>query len=162
MGCAEVVVIYGDARLLVVAVSDGPHAAANSAATQPMAAIFRSGRTPMTFPGDAVIIPKTPKLTHRLRREQRAGGRRHGRDVLDGLGKPADRPLDQGWMLWQVLAGATKDHTELARVGPPIGPKTASEQDVWTCAPGRIRTCDTGFRRAVLYPLSYEGADDVL
>ncbi|MCW2875282.1 MAG: Site-specific recombinase, partial [Streptomyces oryziradicis] len=22
-------------------------------------------------------------------------------------------------------------------------------------APGRIRTCDTGFRRAVLYPLSY-------
>ena len=26
-----------------------------------------------------------------------------------------------------------------------------------TCAPGRIRTCDTGFRRAVLYPLSYEG-----
>ena len=26
-----------------------------------------------------------------------------------------------------------------------------------TCAPGKIRTCDTGFRRAVLYPLSYEG-----
>ncbi|CRK53684.1 hypothetical protein RHCRD62_60451 [Rhodococcus sp. RD6.2] len=25
------------------------------------------------------------------------------------------------------------------------------------CALGRIRTCDTGFRRAVLYPLSYEG-----
>jgi hypothetical protein len=25
-------------------------------------------------------------------------------------------------------------------------------------APGRIRTCDTRFRRAVLYPLSYEGA----
>jgi len=24
-------------------------------------------------------------------------------------------------------------------------------------APGRIRTYDTGFRRAVLYPLSYEG-----
>ena len=24
-------------------------------------------------------------------------------------------------------------------------------------APGRIRTCDTRFRRAVLYPLSYEG-----
>ncbi len=27
-------------------------------------------------------------------------------------------------------------------------------------APGRIRTCDTGFRRAVLYPLSYEGGRD--
>ena len=25
------------------------------------------------------------------------------------------------------------------------------------CAPGRIRTADTGFRRAVLYPLSYWG-----
>ncbi len=25
------------------------------------------------------------------------------------------------------------------------------------CAPGRIRTCDTRFRRAVLYPLSYGG-----
>ncbi len=28
---------------------------------------------------------------------------------------------------------------------------------VTRCAPGRIRTCDTRFRRAVLYPLSYEG-----
>ena len=27
----------------------------------------------------------------------------------------------------------------------------------WFGAPGRIRTCDTRFRRAVLYPLSYEG-----
>ena len=26
-------------------------------------------------------------------------------------------------------------------------------------APGRIRTCDTRFRRAVLYPLSYEGKE---
>ena len=26
-------------------------------------------------------------------------------------------------------------------------------------APGRIRTADTRFRRAVLYPLSYEGAE---
>ena len=29
------------------------------------------------------------------------------------------------------------------------------------CAPGRIRTCDTRFRRAVLYPLSYEGGPGV-
>jgi hypothetical protein len=29
---------------------------------------------------------------------------------------------------------------------------------VRACAPGRIRTCDTGFRRAVLYPLSYGGS----
>ncbi len=26
-------------------------------------------------------------------------------------------------------------------------------------APGRIRTCDTRFRKPVLYPLSYEGND---
>jgi hypothetical protein len=25
------------------------------------------------------------------------------------------------------------------------------------CAPGRIRTCDTRFRKPMLYPLSYEG-----
>jgi hypothetical protein len=31
-------------------------------------------------------------------------------------------------------------------------------RDFAKSAPGRIRTCDTGFRRAVLYPLSYEGA----
>src|SRR4029453_11088790 len=30
-------------------------------------------------------------------------------------------------------------------------------KDPSVCAPGRIRTCDTRFRRAVLYPLSYEG-----
>ncbi len=34
----------------------------------------------------------------------------------------------------------------------------ASDQ-MFLCAPGRIRTCDTRFRRAVLYPLSYEGGD---
>jgi hypothetical protein len=36
---------------------------------------------------------------------------------------------------------------------PSIRPVSA----VQSSAPGRIRTCDTGFRRAVLYPLSYEG-----
>ncbi len=30
------------------------------------------------------------------------------------------------------------------------------------CAPGRIRTCDTRFRRAVLYPLSYGGWDSTV
>lgn len=46
------------------------------------------------------------------------------------------------------------------REGPPRvspeGPST-SLTCYFFCAPGRIRTCDTGFRRAVLYPLSYEG-----
>jgi hypothetical protein len=34
-------------------------------------------------------------------------------------------------------------------------------RDIRFGAPGRIRTCDTRFRRAVLYPLSYEGVADV-
>ncbi len=29
---------------------------------------------------------------------------------------------------------------------------------VYRGAPGRIRTCDTRFRKPMLYPLSYEGA----
>ena len=36
-------------------------------------------------------------------------------------------------------------------------PVFAGKPPFLACAPGRIRTCDTGFRRAVLYPLSYEG-----
>ncbi len=28
---------------------------------------------------------------------------------------------------------------------------------LWFGAPGRIRTCDTRFRKPMLYPLSYEG-----
>jgi hypothetical protein len=39
----------------------------------------------------------------------------------------------------------------------PAGPKITSDLPKNSGAPGRIRTCDTGFRRAVLYPLSYEG-----
>lgn len=38
--------------------------------------------------------------------------------------------------------------------GPP---KVDVRPQAEWCAPGRIRTCDTRFRRAVLYPLSYEG-----
>ena len=42
--------------------------------------------------------------------------------------------------------------------------KQASRLSDWPAfihgAPGRIRTADTGFRRAVLYPLSYEGMEE--
>ena len=37
------------------------------------------------------------------------------------------------------------------------GRKNHQVSEMKRCALGRIRTCDTGFRRAVLYPLSYEG-----
>jgi hypothetical protein len=39
---------------------------------------------------------------------------------------------------------------------PPWGEKPQLSR-LTCCALGRIRTCDTRFRRAVLYPLSYEG-----
>lgn len=47
--------------------------------------------------------------------------------------------------------------TSPREVGTPdrtAGQKYSAQE---VSAPGMIRTCDTGFRRAVLYPLSYEG-----
>ncbi len=38
-------------------------------------------------------------------------------------------------------------------------PHEAADLLFYPGAPGRIRTADTGFRRAVLYPLSYEGME---
>ncbi len=38
--------------------------------------------------------------------------------------------------------------------------RKATDLLFYSGAPGRIRTADTGFRRAVLYPLSYEGMGD--
>jgi hypothetical protein len=35
--------------------------------------------------------------------------------------------------------------------------KLASSERLSDCALGRIRTCDTRFRKPMLYPLSYEG-----
>jgi hypothetical protein len=44
-------------------------------------------------------------------------------------------------------------------VGPPSerGGGYLSRQCPAASAPGRIRTCDTRFRKPMLYPLSYEG-----
>ena len=54
------------------------------------------------------------------------------------------------------LAG--RDRRTRARTGPaPLGGGAGPVAEA-VRAPGRIRTCDTGFRRAVLYPLSYWGA----
>jgi hypothetical protein len=43
----------------------------------------------------------------------------------------------------------------------PVGARSKAQAKGLASAPGRIRTCDTRFRRAVLYPLSYEGVPDV-
>lgn len=48
------------------------------------------------------------------------------------------------------------DEESEAEQEPYLG-KEPQVRAVMRCALGRIRTCDTGFRRAVLYPLSYEG-----
>jgi hypothetical protein len=48
-------------------------------------------------------------------------------------------------------AGSTPLAAETERFCRP------AHMSIMNGAPGRIRTCDTGFRRAVLYPLSYEG-----
>ncbi|CAG7638509.1 hypothetical protein SBRY_30235 [Actinacidiphila bryophytorum] len=52
---------------------------------------------------------------------------------------------------WQFQLLAAVGENSALRGGP--GELRAADR----CAPGRIRTCDTGFRRAVLYPLSYWG-----
>jgi hypothetical protein len=38
------------------------------------------------------------------------------------------------------------------------GTELSQSRTPFVCAPGRIRTCDTRFRKPVLYPLSYEGS----
>ena len=55
------------------------------------------------------------------------------------------------------VAGAEFEMASNQGVGQP--PRKTSLTCGNVSAPGRIRTCDTGFRRAVLYPLSYEGGD---
>ena len=63
-------------------------------------------------------------------------------------------------MLGPIEPGAEVDHTQLNS-----GFMNACDQVthlVISCAPGQIRTADTRFRRAVLYPLSYGGQVVVL
>jgi hypothetical protein len=59
------------------------------------------------------------------------------------------------------LAALSSGHgPEASRFAPTMAPTPVDNsrpRPADLCAPGRIRTCDTRFRRAVLYPLSYEG-----
>ena len=77
--------------------------------------------------------------------------------------------LLRGRMLQKVAQGAFRPFCGIfARRGMPscepngarkrkAGQKQASDQRLFNGAPGPIRTADTRFRRAVLYPLSYGG-----
>jgi hypothetical protein len=58
---------------------------------------------------------------------------------------------------WLVLAGATEDHTEIARADPLRRPKTASDQAIWPCASGRISNVRRRLRRAVLSLMTIDG-----
>jgi hypothetical protein len=65
-------------------------------------------------------------------------GRKFGRRLRDGT--PQGRPVVRPWVGQSGLVQCRE-----------------ATCPVLDSAPGRIRTCDTRFRRAVLYPLSYEG-----
>ncbi len=71
---------------------------------------------------------------------------------------------DQGGVQTANVAGLNKDH--MVRSPASQAPAPQSPRKCWSKlrtslgsigAPDRIRTCDTRFRRAVLYPLSYGG-----
>ena len=55
------------------------------------------------------------------------------------------------------VRGGANDSVAVMENAAAIHHKSAPES-----APGMIRTCDTGFRRAVLYPLSYGGGWDAM
>lgn len=63
-----------------------------------------------------------------------------------GLARQLPRPRTQ----------TAPDEKSEAEQDPSLGEKPQGGV-VTPGAPGRIRTCDTRFRRAVLYPLSYGG-----
>jgi hypothetical protein len=54
-------------------------------------------------------------------------------------------------------AGAAADDPVAACDGPARGRSSRAVETVEMGASGRIRTCDTWYRKPVLYPLSYGG-----
>src|SRR5699024_4339550 len=76
---------------------------------------------------------------------------RGARFPLSGCLPPRVRPRGRGAPGgWTKRAGRRKRPSRTVRLGRNVTGRRG--------APGRTRTCDTCFRRAVLYPLSYEGA----
>jgi hypothetical protein len=77
----------------------------------------------------------------------------------------------QGWIKVRdlgpgmVLEGYSHELVHLTQIVPAVSqpvrvPPTRTLQR--NCAPGRNRTCDTRFRKPLLYPLSYEGGSSGL
>src|SRR5690554_619291 len=67
--------------------------------------------------------------------------------------RPRCRPLRRvvGCASWRAMAEKPKVRVYVGRAGRTAHRTSCSR----SCAPGQIRTADTRFRRAVLYPLSY-------
>jgi hypothetical protein len=58
--------------------------------------------------------------------------------------------------MWPGRAGECRDGIAAQEARGTRTEKLAGQR--LDCAPGRIRTCDTRFRKPLLYPLSYEGS----
>lgn len=136
-----------DAPSLIVAATGDPRTTYRPARPAPQ---LRTPHPPGSQPPRAV--------------RQRLRGHRGQPLPGDGQAAQEGRDLRQvgGRPLLTRLKGPPLDG-ERPRTGSP-GPGESSPwgdnpqvRAVTRCAPGRIRTCDTRFRRAVLYPLSYEG-----
>ena len=63
-------------------------------------------------------------------------------------GLPGEYPGERGVLVQDFSPGLPGEYPEGGRGRERSEPKSAL---------GRIRTCDTRFRKPVLYPLSYEG-----
>jgi hypothetical protein len=56
------------------------------------------------------------------------------------------------WLAWQPQSLGSLPKAGVRGSDAGVSPGQALD-----CAPGRNRTCDTRFRKPLLYPLSYEG-----
>jgi hypothetical protein len=101
---------------------------------------------------DVAAAPKASRHRHRVRFNQPRPRRRHC--VADRPKEQVQRPppTRREALAFQRLSVTSRVAT--LEVAPPSHRHLVAHSHR---APGKIRTCDTRFRRAVLYPLSYEG-----
>jgi hypothetical protein len=57
----------------------------------------------------------------------------------------------------RINRNSVKDQPELRQGSGDAGTSSITRNTTGSGAPGRNRTCDTRFRKPLLYPLSYEG-----
>jgi site-specific DNA recombinase len=104
--------------------------------------------------GDLALLDALPYLTANLREAPQPILAR----LYDATGLRIDLHPDtkEVTIMIKLPADSVGTITDAAHA-TAAGPADSRVADA-VCAPGRNRTCDTRFRRAVLYPLSYEGS----